>query len=193
MCLRAWKQGSFHSTPKDSLQTRHPPSHQALPSPRYAPHKVPAAWPTHQGVGVGSAPCHCAWRRRLIKRERGWTYGACFQTVGGLNSKAATEPSNHKWVTQWITGTVPEIAFLTPWTCVWGPENKSHSTLRQKRAYKPAIHHPIRPFRSLDMPLQGGLAPPSKGWALAQMLISEMLNFQRPDPLASCSTMAKTV
>ena len=51
--LRVWKQGPFHSTPKNSLQASHPPSHQPLSSPGYAPHKVawPQCRPTQQGVG----------------------------------------------------------------------------------------------------------------------------------------------
>ena len=34
--------------------------------------------------------------------------------IGGLNPKAATQPSKYRLVNQSITVTAPEIAFLTP-------------------------------------------------------------------------------
>ena len=67
--LRVRKQNPFHSTPKDSLQPRHPPSHQPLPSRTY----TPSRWlsPIQQGVGLGSAPYHCVtvWRQKLVMRD----------------------------------------------------------------------------------------------------------------------------
>ena len=55
----------IHSMPNDSLQTRNPPSHQPLPSPRYAPSNLErwlCSGPTQQGVGLGSTPRHCVGR-----------------------------------------------------------------------------------------------------------------------------------
>ena len=47
-----------------------------------------------------------------------------------------------RWVSQWITASAPEITFLTSWTCVWGSENRSNSTLLRKPSNPPS-HQPL--------------------------------------------------
>ena len=93
MCLRVWKQKPFHSASKDSLETCHPPSHQPLPSPRYAPHKV--AWP-HPARGG-------PWRRTLPlcrevkagnERPRGGRPEPAFRSSGASNPRQPRCPQN---------------------------------------------------------------------------------------------------
>ena len=58
------------------------------------------------------------------------------------------------------------ITFLTLWKCLWGSENKRHSTLRQMIAQKHAIHHPISPSPPQNIAPTRWLGPTQQGVGL---------------------------
>ena len=105
-----------------------------------------------------------------------------FSNIWSLNPKAATEPSNQRWVDQWIMATELDTVFLTPWTCVWELEKKGHSTLLQKIAYRPAIHHPNAPHKVAFFPTQQwvdlGSAPCHCVWRRRLVLRNLVVDWQ---------------
>ena len=51
----------------------------------------PTRWigPTQQGVGLGRAPCHCVWRRRLVMKDLRVDIMNPFSDSRGLQSYAS--------------------------------------------------------------------------------------------------------
>ena len=151
-----------HSTLRQTIAFKSAIHHLISPSPSWD--TPPTRWlgPTQQGVGLGRAPCHCVWRWRLIMRESFGCTEPAFRQSGASNPR---QPHSPLITGESINELLQQCQKSRFWhlDVHWGSKNKIHSTLRQKIAYKPGIHHPISPSASSEiLPPQGGLVPHSQ-------------------------------